>query len=116
MPSTSGTSKSGGPIDLLTPPLMDDSVDDESVVDDDDDLCCVCNKFQPEELSNCHVVTFVKWTNCAFCDHWTHLIYCSNVRVITFRFKLINVVYKDPFVKFYIGTVFQCISFSDAYF
>ncbi|XP_060572341.1 uncharacterized protein LOC132730435 isoform X3 [Ruditapes philippinarum] len=82
-PSSSGTSKSGGPIDLSTPPLMEDSVDDDSVVDDDDDeLCCVCNKFQPEELSNCHVVTFLKWAKCDFCEHWTHLIYCSEVRVV----------------------------------
>ncbi|XP_060588515.1 uncharacterized protein LOC132743930 isoform X1 [Ruditapes philippinarum] len=55
-PSSSGTSKSGGPIDLNTPPLMEDSVDDDSVDDDDDELCCVCNKFQPEELSNCQLL------------------------------------------------------------
>ena len=79
-PSTSGISKSGGPIDLNTPPQMED--DDDEYDDSDDEKCCACNRFQPSELENCHSVVFVKWAKCDFCDHWTHLTYCSTVRVV----------------------------------
>ena len=80
-PSTSGTSKSGGSIDLNTPPQLED-VDDDEFDDNDDEKCCICNKFQPSELENCQSFVFVKWAKCDLCDHWKHLIYCSDVGVV----------------------------------
>ncbi|KAJ8321428.1 hypothetical protein KUTeg_001020 [Tegillarca granosa] len=75
-PSTSGTNKKGAPLDLL-------SEDGESSMDDEDDeKCCVCGKFQPDELHRCTSVVFTKWAKCDFCEHWTHLIYCTDVRFI----------------------------------
>jgi hypothetical protein len=78
--STSGLQKSGGPIDLNTPVHSEDDSDISDV--EDEEKCCQCGKFQPDELVNCQSVVFVKWAQCDICKHWTHLIYCSNVRVI----------------------------------
>ena len=25
---------------------------------------------------------FVKWAKCDFCDHWTHLTFCSQVKIL----------------------------------
>ena len=76
-PSTFGLNltKRAGPISLVS--------ESESEDFDDDIPCCVCNKCgQPEELRNCDFITITKWANCDVCDHWTHLIYCTDVRVV----------------------------------
>ena len=80
VPSTSGLNKSGGPISLIS----EDDDDDESVVSEQDteSLCCVCSDWQPEEIRGCKTVVFVTWGKCDFCPHWTHLRYCSEVKVL----------------------------------
>ncbi len=76
-PSTSGVNTFGGAIHTL-------SEDDENVTldTDNDDLCCVCSDWQPKELRGCDTIVFVTWGKCDFCPHWTHLKYCSEVRVL----------------------------------
>ena len=57
--------------------------------DSDDDMtesekCCVCHRFEPEQLKHCVSLVFVKWAKCDFqnCTHWTHLTYCCKQRVV----------------------------------
>jgi uncharacterized protein (UPF0305 family) len=56
--------------------------------DDDDETCCACDRFQTEEQAACLSLTFVKWAQCDGirngmpCLHWTHLGYCTPVKVI----------------------------------
>jgi hypothetical protein len=79
-PSTSGISKSGGPICLTTPSISDSS--DSDIGDSDEDKCCVCNLWSPAELKGCTSIVFVKWGKCDFCPHWVHLKFCTEVKVI----------------------------------
>ena len=85
-PSTSGLSKTGGPINLIAEDSVATDIDDG---DDDEEKCCVCNDWQPVELRQCQSIVFVSWAKCEFCEHWTHLKFCSDVRVLrisaTFR-------------------------------
>ena len=77
---TSGLNKhKGGPI------CLEDSFSDSDLTDDDDsDICCVCNKRSPAEIHKLAGIVFVKWAQCdnVDCRHWTHLQFCSHVRVI----------------------------------
>lgn len=41
-----------------------------------------CHDWQTKELQNSTSVVFVKWGKCDFCDHWTHLQYCTPVRLL----------------------------------
>ncbi|XP_053403259.1 uncharacterized protein LOC128558349 [Mercenaria mercenaria] len=50
--------------------------------EDDTDVCCICQKFHPEELKNCISLTIVSWACCDKCNGWVHLGFCSPVRVI----------------------------------
>ncbi|KAH3691635.1 hypothetical protein DPMN_190990 [Dreissena polymorpha] len=65
--------------------IPDTSSDDD---DDDDETCCVCDRFQTEEQAACVSLTFVKWARCDGirngmpCLHWTHLGYCTPVKVV----------------------------------
>ena len=77
-PSTSGLSNGGGPINLS--PEDDDTDSSMSVADEE--LCCVCGKFEPDYVRQCTSVIFTKWAQCDVCGHWTHLIYCTDVRVV----------------------------------
>ena len=67
--------------------LLHDSSED-SEMEIDTDVCCVCNRFQPKEQAECISLTFVKWGQCDGivngkpCLHWTHLKYCTPVRVL----------------------------------
>ena len=45
-------------------------------------LCCICRKWQPEQIRNCVSLVFTKWAQCDRCNHWVHLIYCSPVRFV----------------------------------
>lgn len=76
-PSTSGQNKKGNPIELTS-----DISSESEISGSEDDNCCVCNRFQPAELQNCHQLVITKWAQCDFCPHWTHLKYCSEVTVI----------------------------------
>jgi hypothetical protein len=101
-PGTSGTNKKGlrhyeafsaifmhlfidydilGPIPLLSDDeLPEDLSDLDSIAEEE--KCCTCHDWQPQELRNCTSVVFVKWGKCDFCDHWTHLTFCTPVRVL----------------------------------
>lgn len=48
----------------------------------DDELCCVCKRYEPEELRNCVGLVLVKWAQCDVCSHWTHLRFCTSIRVL----------------------------------
>jgi hypothetical protein len=76
-PSTSGLVKSGGPINLEAEDA--DETEDETT---DDERCCVCNRWEPADLHKHPFVTIVSWGKCDHCSHWTHLKFCSTVRVL----------------------------------
>ena len=78
-PGTSGLSNRGGPINLTTP---EDSEAESDISIDDEEKCCVCHKFEPEELKNHDEVYFVNWGECESCGHWTHLKFCCTTRVL----------------------------------
>ena len=80
-PSTSGLNKTGGPIELFSNEDISTCSSDD-ISESEEDKCCVCNAFQPEEVRKCHSIIFVKWAKCDYCTHWTHLQFCSYVRVI----------------------------------
>ena len=78
-PSTSGINKYGKPIDLVSEEGTESDIDSEI---DDEEKCCVCNKWEPDELKECIYASLVSWGRCDFCSHWTHLKTCSEVRVL----------------------------------
>ena len=49
-PSASGTNKYGKPIDLVSEEGTESDIDSEI---DDEEKCCVCNKWEPDELKEC---------------------------------------------------------------
>ena len=77
-PTTSGVSKKGGPINLVE----DEEEDSDYTDNSDDEVCCVCGEWEPKELKNAVGIVFTKWAQCNTCSHWTHLTYCSKVRVV----------------------------------
>ena len=46
--------------------------------------CCVCNKYNPEIPESGYIMEFATWGKCDYlgCEHWTHLKYCCNVKVL----------------------------------
>lgn len=48
------------------------------------ELCCVCQRYHPDIAQDGYVLEFATWGKCDFdgCDHWTHLKYCCNVKVL----------------------------------
>ena len=77
-PSTSGTSKAGKPIDILSTESSDSDSDPEI---SEEEKCCLCHKWEPDELRGSVFITLVNRGKCDFCPHWTHLKTCSKVRV-----------------------------------
>ena len=78
MPSTSGLNNNkGAPLELTS---EDNSDSDYS--DDDREKCCKCGLWEPDAFRECSSILIAKWAQCDFCCHWTHLIYCSEVRVV----------------------------------
>ena len=76
---TSGLNKrKGAPIDLIS----DDSCDgDSDIFNDDDESFAVCVRGG----SQCNAFVIAKWAKCDYCPHWTHLIYCPEVRFVRLR-------------------------------
>jgi len=62
--STSGTPKPGPSGKQIY--VVSDTPSDSQTDSDDEEKCCVCNKFQPEELRNCASIVFTKWGECMF--------------------------------------------------
>ena len=77
VPSTSGLNVGGAPLNLDSPQETSDSASEG-----EDEKCCVCGDWQPEEIRGCHSIVFVKWAKCDYCSHWTHLQFCTKVRVL----------------------------------
>ncbi|KAJ8317089.1 hypothetical protein KUTeg_004993 [Tegillarca granosa] len=62
---------------------VDDSGNDfQSEDSDTEGDCCICHKNSPPGLRDCLDLVIVKWALCDICGHWTHLRFCSNVRVV----------------------------------
>ena len=78
-PSTSGTSKKGKALEILSED-SEGSLTDEDI--GEEEKCCVCKKWEPDEIRGSAYISFVNWAKCDFCPHWTHLKTCTEVRVI----------------------------------
>jgi hypothetical protein len=74
--STSGFCRKGGPIPVDT--------ESESELTDDEEPCCVCQKSSPDGIHQVYGIEFVQWAQCdnRSCNHWTHLRFCCDVRVV----------------------------------
>ena len=81
VPSTSGLNSKGGPIDLCSNEDSHDS-SDYSSDNEDQTLCCVCDATQPEAFKKSDFLKLLTWAKCDYCTHWTHLQFCTEVRVI----------------------------------
>ncbi|XP_062586317.1 uncharacterized protein LOC134247943 [Saccostrea cucullata] len=87
-PSTSGASTTEVKKSKKTKdPIIEDGSDCEAQTEDE--VCCVCQRWEPAGLRSIPGILFVQWGKCDFCSHWTHLKFCTNVRVLrtssTFR-------------------------------
>ena len=60
--------------------MIEDSSEGDS--EREDEVCCVCQRWQPAELQSIPGIVFVQWGKCDFCSHWTHLKFCTEVRVL----------------------------------
>ena len=58
----------------------EDSQDSDYSEADGCELCCVCHKYQPDDLNLIYILEIVSWGQCSRFDHWTHLKFCSKVR------------------------------------
>ena len=56
--------------------------EEEDEQHDEDSNCCVCNRYEAEELKNYTNVVFVTWGECMFenCNHWVHIRFCCDVK------------------------------------
>ncbi|XP_053390074.1 uncharacterized protein LOC123531140 isoform X2 [Mercenaria mercenaria] len=74
-----------GPSKVVVYPSDSSDFSDTEITDSE--KCCVCHKFEPEELRNIVSLVFVKWAKCdiAGCDHWTHLKFCCPQRVVRYN-------------------------------
>ena len=77
IPSTSGVSGWKG--DPLQNEDNSDSSDEEM---DESEVCCICNKFYPDQKRGCEHIIIVNWGQCEICSQWTHLAFCSPIRIL----------------------------------
>lgn len=77
-PSTSGMNTTRKQCSALP---MPESEADEDIVEDAD-LCCICKKLSPPDLNKLPMLKIVNWAQCDSCGHWTHLAFCTQVRVV----------------------------------
>ncbi|XP_060573021.1 uncharacterized protein LOC132730954 [Ruditapes philippinarum] len=62
--------------------VISSEAETESGSEDESSNCCVCHKFSPPALKQCTSLVIVKWAQCDKCHHWTHLSFCTEVRVV----------------------------------
>ena len=56
--------------------------DDEELNHEESDCCCVCKSFYPPRKTQLDHIFIVNWGQCDSCSHWTHLSFCSSVKVL----------------------------------
>ena len=83
-PSTVGkATTSGSPV--AGPSRAIQTCDDDSMsIDDDvtdDEKCCVCKKYYCTSKDGQSLAIYT-WAQCDVCQHWTHLKYCTPIRVV----------------------------------
>lgn len=61
---------------------VDDSDESDTSSIPEEDKCCVCHQFTPQEVRQSVSLIFTKWAQCDLCEHWVHLIYCTETRVV----------------------------------
>ena len=69
----------------FTPPLKQNVPQDSETETEDstsDEKCCVCNSFYPPKKARLDHIFIVNWGQCSNCQHWTHLSFCTNVKVL----------------------------------
>lgn len=78
-PSTSGINKKGKALAILSEESEGSSGEEDI---GEEEKCCVCKKWEPDEMRGSDYISFVTWGKCDFCSHWTHLKTCTEVRVL----------------------------------
>ena len=63
-------------------PISPSIVDLSTYEDEEEELCCICDKRMPPAVNLAFVVEFAQWAQCDKCSHWTHLKYCTKIRVV----------------------------------
>ena len=72
-PQTSYRDQMPGPLAIHVSDSNINSDSDYEEEIDESSKCCVCKKWQPDDIRNIYYVEFVKWAECSSCGHWTHL-------------------------------------------
>ena len=68
-----------GPSGVNPPENLSDTEDDHV---EESDCCCICKSYYPPQKKNLDHIVIVNWGQCSNCSHWTHLSFCSPVRVL----------------------------------
>lgn len=79
-PSTSGLNRNKTSVNLPVPIAESDTEDDDIV--DETEVCCICKRLSPPDLKKLPMLKIVNWAQCDTCGHWTHLAFCTQVRVV----------------------------------
>jgi hypothetical protein len=79
--ASSCTPRSKSPVPGPSAYYIDNS-DSVSESEDESSNCCVCGKYSPPALQKCTSLVIVKWAQCDKCQHWTHLTFCTDIRVV----------------------------------
>ena len=65
---------------VIHPPENESDTEDDNVAESD--CCCMCKSFYPPQKKQLDHIFIVNWGQCSHCSHWTHLSFCSPVRVL----------------------------------
>jgi hypothetical protein len=83
-PSTAGkATTTGSPVAGPSRAIQTSDDDSMSLDEDvtDDEKCCVCKKYNCTSKDGQSLAIYT-WAQCDVCQHWTHLKYCTPVRVV----------------------------------
>ncbi|MES9879448.1 MAG: helix-turn-helix domain-containing protein [Sedimenticola sp.] len=78
--STTSAAKTSSKKRAISPQPGPSRYEDEEQIAVDDETCCVCRKSFPDNSE--YDLEFTSWGQCDACSHWTHLKYCSPIRVL----------------------------------